>query len=246
MLNETELYISGLNIDIENVVIPFYENQKSYNVFFRGVFDKYGHINLKTILSTNLICEIKIQSKLAPLLTDVIKKMYNIEFQTEQNFIYLEGYIAIDFLKIIYDASDPRLRNEDKYNRYIKWLIGSSEVSKCRFEKTDDAAVIPLKYRSSNIGYNITLIKEIQKVGCNTIVYDTCIKITLDFGYYISIIPGKKLIFNGYILRNSTCIDSGTLKIVLTKIDKTLPNLILPYECCQIIIQKRVYNDIEI
>jgi len=52
---------------------------------------------------------------------------------------------------------------------------------------------------------------------------------------------------SGYMFTNSIIDPSYTssLKIVLTKIDESLPDLKLPFKCCQIIMEKAIHYEME-
>ena len=79
----------------------------------------------------------------------------------------------------------------------------------------------------------------------NTILYDTGIKISLDFGYYAEIAPRSSLSKSGYMLANSIGIIentyTGNLFIALTKTDPNMPDLVLPFKCCQLIFKPQVF-----
>jgi dUTPase len=54
---------------------------------------------------------------------------------------------------------------------------------------------------------------------------------------------------SGYIFTNSiSIIDpsyTSSLKIVLTKIDESLPDLELPFKCCKLLIDKSIHYEME-
>ena len=65
------------------------------------------------------------------------------------------------------------------------------------------------------------------------------------FGFYTKIVPRSSITKSGYILTNSVGIIDGTyrdtLKICLTKINNDMPDLILPFKCCQLIIEPHIH-----
>ena len=66
-MSEHEIYNYGCNILLKEgkeFVFPTYSNNKEYNIFFRGLFDKFGNINKRTILNEDLNCEINIYIEL--------------------------------------------------------------------------------------------------------------------------------------------------------------------------------------
>jgi dUTPase len=54
----------------------------------------------------------------------------------------------------------------------------------CQVYKDDINAIIPSKANFTDVGYDLTIIKKVKNLTKNTILYDTGIKIALDFGYY--------------------------------------------------------------
>lgn len=115
----------------------------------------------------------------------------------------------------------------------------------CDYFKDDKDAVIPYKSRESDAGYDLTIIKKVKNIGSKSAMYDTGIKLLIDDGYYGEIVPRSSIINSGYMLSNSIgIIDpayTGTLKIVLTKIDESLPDLVLPFRCAQILFKKVIH-----
>ena len=113
------------------------------------------------------------------------------------------------------------------------------------FKKHYPNAIIPKKAGINEVGYDLTLIKHVKIFGKNTIMYDTGISVEPPNGYYTEIVPRSSLVKTGYIMTNSIGIIDptyrGTLKICVTRIDDTLPELILPCKKFQLIIRK-MYN----
>jgi len=265
-MSEYEIYNYGYNIllkEEKEFVFPRYSNNKTYNIFFRGLFDKFGNINKRTILNEDLNCEINIcielNESLKTFLQDFInylEDLYNITCETNINsksivskvYINFKNYSAINFLNKIYDSSDARYYNYENYTRYINWLINTEKlIPICSFYKTIDEAVTPFKKNVNEIGYNLTIIKLIKKIGHKTYFYDTGIVIIPKFGYYIKTIPKINLIENGYMLINSFVENNNkeSVKIVLTKIEESFPDISLPFCCTQIIIEKHVYYTLD-
>ena len=111
-----------------------------------------------------------------------------------------------------------------------------------RFKKHNLNAVIPTKARKFDVGYDLTAIRLHKILGTKTYMYDTGISITPPNGYYTEIVPRSSIVKTGYVFSNSVgVIDPlyrGTLKICLTKIDESMPDLKLPFRKCQLIIRK--------
>lgn len=121
---------------------------------------------------------------------------------------------------------------------------------------TNPQAVFPTKAHENDVGYDLTLIAKDSKISEMTTMFDTgvCILppddvITYDRDedrYYVEIVPRSSLAKSGYILTNSVGIIDpeyqGTLKVVLTKIDSSMPDLTLPFKGVQLII-RRLYSE---
>lgn len=246
--NESLMYNLGLNIHLKTL------EQQCLNItnltsFIRGIFDTHGEIVKKTIIEQNLICMLNIKFPINKILLDFIKGFNNIEhtFETNSNIITMT-YInsnALDFLSKIYDNSDARYRNSDNYNTYIKYIGFNNVIPTCKFFKTSKDAILPSKDRASDSGYDLTAINISKKIGSKTVMLDTGIIVEAPFGYYTEIIPRSSIVKSGYILSNSIgIIDNGfkgSLKICLTKIDDNLPDLTLPFKCCQLIIRRHIH-----
>ena len=84
-------------------------------------------------------------------------------------------------------------------------------------------AIIPSKAGPNEVGYDLTAISFVKKLGLNTFMYDTGISVEPPEGYYTEIVPRSSISKTGFVLSNSVgVIDPtyrGTLKIVLTDVD---------------------------
>lgn len=164
--------------------------------------------------------------------------------------ITLKEYEAMNFLYNLYKDSDY-IRNEKLYKIYVSNFLQSKNPL-LSFYIEDENALVPSKVRASDIGWDLTIIKKVKTYSNKIAMYDTGIKVIPEFGYYTEIVPRSSLSKTGYMLANSIGIIDpeyrGTLKIVLTKIDDSLPDIVLPFKCAQLIIRKMEhsrYNIIE-
>ena len=107
------------------------------------------------------------------------------------------------------------------------------------FIKVHENAILPSK-KSSDIGYNITLINLTEQIGKCIYIYDTGIKVIPEFCYYYKIITKNELLRSGYVVISTEIknTENETLKITLQKIDETLPEITLPFTCCQLLFNK--------
>jgi dUTP pyrophosphatase len=149
----------------------------------------------------------------------------------------------IDLLGMLYSNCDCPY-----YNNYIYTYNNrdGNSIPSIKVFKECDEAVIPSKARYSDAGYDLTIIKEYKRLTSNTIIYDTGIKLEIPNGYYVEIVPRSSISKSGYILANNVgIIDQGyrgNLYIALAKINDEMPDLTLPYKCCQMIVKKQVYS----
>ena len=97
----------------------------------------------------------------------------------------------------------------------------------------------------SDAGYDLTIISIYKSFSSKTKLYDTGIKLDIPNGYYVEIVPRSSISKSGYILSNNIgIIDQGykgNLYVALTKIDDEMPDLTLPFKCCQLLIKKQIY-----
>lgn len=265
---ERGIYFQGYYI-IENnssdtFNIPSFDDKYKYDIFFRGFFDRYGFVSSMNLLNNSLFCDISnknaiFDSNQITMFSQLIYKMfliYKIETDstvTSNTDVRFSGVNAFDLLTQLYKNSDARYRCESNYKEYLNWAtfgLGFSQIPRCQIVKADDDAVIPFKARASDVGYDLTIIKISKRLGDRTVMYDTGIKVQPDFGYYTKIVPRSSLVKSGYMLSNSIgIIDgsyTGTLRIVLTKVDDSMPDLKLPFTCCQLIIDRAIHYELEL
>ncbi len=247
-----------LYLDISKYIeinkLPNLENTNLIWSILRGYFDKNGYIKDNNI--KNPKCIIKSNSnEFLISISEYSKIIYN---KLTHNEIIFTGTNSIDLLGKIYNNITNKIYREDKYNKYMKlinWKYilrnNSYILDICKIYKTDINAIIPSKTNITDVGYDLTIIKEVKKLNENTILYDTGLKINIDYGYYTEIVPRSSLSKSGYILTNSIGIIEktylGNLYIALTKIEKNADELKLPYRCCQLIIRPQIHiNMIEV
>lgn len=246
--SESYYYNMGLNFKLGQ------KEPEEINIhFIRGLFEINGNISNRENDNSALVCTIDL---LHPQLQNFFSrslKIIDILF-TEENIFknkIIFSHDALDFLSKIYDNSGKTCRDENNYNMYVKWAtVGLfNKIPNCKFVKTDKDAVSPKKERSSDVGYDLTIIKKYKNITSKTILYDTGIAVTPDFGYYTKIVPRSSLIKSGYMLTNSVGIIDGSYKgnllICLTKIDDELPEIKLPFRCCQLIIDRSMHYTME-
>jgi dUTP pyrophosphatase len=246
LYSEMDIYNIGLNYKIN--YDQAFKNEKEWCIFVRGIFDKIGSITSKTFLNSQLICSLDFKNYKKEDIENILNKtINNLKYEINENFINIYDYNAFDFLSKIYDNSDARYRNEELYKKYIKWATFGldNKIPECKFLKVEENAILPSKERASDVGLDLTIISKVKDISKKTAMYDTGIIVAPDFGYYTKIVPRSSIIKSGYMLTNSMgIIDNtyrGSLKICLTKIDDSLPDLTLPFKCCQLIIDRSIH-----
>ena len=239
---------------LENIPEEYKNDLKLFNYFVLGFFESYGNIKFGNVLNIQVECIINASEK-KNIIKD-IRDLYKIKpssFNHNAGIITFLNVNAMDFLHEIYSKSDARFRDNNMYKKYLELMTYSSSnqiiIPFCKFIKSNDDAVVPYKHRASDIGYDLTIIKKVKDISSKTVMYDTFIRVQPCFGYYTKIVPRSSLSKSGYMLANSIgIIDpsyTASLKIVLTKIDDSLPDLKLPFTCCQLIIDKAIHFEME-
>ncbi len=257
-LNKKQTYEYAKQILIQNDINFSFDNLEYKNIFVLVMLTTYGYIknftvylNLPEFLGDNNIDKI-IEYINLPYYSKYIETIYSIPLPIVKCVVLeYKGHNQIDFLSNLFDNMkddeiDILLKTSEIYEDY-KYLFKI-----CKFCKTDEKAVIPTKVRASDAGYDLTIIKEVKKFGENTTLYSTGIKIEAPFGYYTQIVPRSSISKSGYILSNSIgIIDSGyngELLICLTRVDKSIPELTLPFKCAQLLLlphQHFIMNEIK-
>jgi len=143
-----------------------------------------------------------------------------------------------------YNAHDQTI---NKFYKKASLYFQNDSIPVVKYILQDKDAVAPTK-NIEDVGYDLTIIKEYQKISNNTSIYDTCVSFQLPLGWFGSVHLRSSASKTGYIMSNCTgIIDpgyTGTVKVALTKIDHELPNLKLPLRIAQIIICPYVNTDL--
>jgi len=237
----------GYNIFYRQTVIADGYNMTIFkNHFMRGMFDMKGSFEglYKSVTIPNY----------PQNLIDCAKEW---KFTYEKGALTFSGINAIDFLSGIYQESDLHIYSS-KYKTYCSWVdFYNTEVNKsysngnfkALWKKNDSNALAPRKNRFSDSGYDLAVIKKDKQLTSTTALYDTGISIKPPIGYYIDVVPRSSISKSGYMIANSTgIIDasySGSIKIALTKIDNTCPDIVFPCYIAQMIVRKFIHVDFE-
>jgi dUTP pyrophosphatase len=243
--NNLENDITNLNY-IDHISI-INNNKNCANSYIRALFEYYGSISHYNDVYSYISY---LNKELLELINDIIGIPSVID--KGENLFTLQ-YIdvnSIDFLGKIYTYTN-NLYDEYFYSNYLNTLNSTISLPEIKVLKTNENAVIPSKNRMSDAGYDLTIISLSKSFSSKTKLYDTGIKLDIPNGYYVEIVPRSSLSKSGYMLSNSVgIIDQGykgNLYVALTKIDSEMPDLVLPFKCCQLLLKKQIYaNFIEV
>lgn len=235
--------------------LPKIENGLTW-AFIRGCFDSSGTINDYV---TNTIPECSMVFGMEVVLGSGIDAFCNIprdiglNNDSQKEFtLKFSGTNCMDFLDKMYKNSTNQDRLEHNYVKFVNWSMkgthNNSELPHCYVYKSDENAVLPSKEKASDVGYDLTIIKESKKWHNNITLYDTGIKIKMQHGYYAEVVPRSSLSKSGYMLANSVgIIDpsySGNILVALIKVDDSAPDIVLPFRCCQLLFKHQINVDI--
>jgi deoxyuridine 5'-triphosphate nucleotidohydrolase len=162
--------------------------------------------------------------------------------KTTKPVLIFKGTNAIDFLGKLYN--NARIFWAKRRSQYFDLLsCDTRRVPHIHFTKTLDNAVVPSKAHGSDVGYDLTIVAEHKKVNSVTTMYDTGIRVRIDHGWYVEVVPRSSIVKSGYMLTNNMGIIDpsyqGNIYVALTKVDPEAPPIELPYRGFQIIIRRQ-------
>lgn len=240
-----------------NIILPI--NDSNYLKNINYVYNKYPLLILyfrKIESADNILID-----RIIKLFTNELQISYEIENKTKiynkikyHCLIKLENYNVLNFLSNIYPSDiDKNEIDEYTYSLYLnlsnyRYINYDNEndtlqyfIPKCKIKLIHPAAITPTKKYASDIGYSVSIIKLYKMISDNIFIYDTGIEITPQYGFYYKLEPTELLATHGYILGTSITNNqkkNQTLLITLIKIDKDLPDIKLPYNCCILLIKE--------
>ena len=232
-----EIFDLGLNeVDIPSDKLP----DRIYIQYIQGLFKKKGKI-------TKYICSIKSKNKkLLQKIANVIDIPYEEHTNDDLNeySIFYTKNNAMDFIDKLY----PGITFYSHFDSNPLFNMGEY-VPICNVVKTRNDAITPFKNRSSDVGYDLTIIDIKKKISDKCTLYTTGIIVEIESDWYTEIVPRSSLIKSGYMMANSIGIIESTYKgelmIALTKVDKDAPDIELPYRGFQLIIRKQYHMRIK-
>lgn len=107
--------------------------------------------------------------------------------------------------------------------------------------RKDRRSVLPQKAGGGEVGYDIYMIEKVKELDADTVMYDTGIVVKPPAGYFVEIVARSSIVKTGWMLANGIgVIDPtyrDTLKIVLKRVSKDTPEVMLPSRICQLVIR---------
>jgi dUTP pyrophosphatase len=205
-------------------------DEKTFWSITRGKFDRRGIID-----PNDKCCRLIINSAFFK------QPYFKIKYEMPEPLLFIfKGSNAIDFLSKLYDTNE--MKDEGKYKMYVNFVGYEDTVPNCKISLKNEKAIFPSKNNASDEGYDLWLVDEDKKISSMTMRYETYVAIEPPRGYHIRILPRSSLSNSGYMLSNSIgLIDQsyrGTLKVCLTKIDPSMPDITLPCKCVQFVLEK--------
>lgn len=236
--------------DIDFVSLSHYNSKYSdittqfQTTFLRGLFDNsensFDLIYPKSVVTSHNIDFLQQIKSIIKIPSHIIAKeyYYSLEFL---------GYNALDFCHVIYQNKQD-LYNKYQFNHYLLLCTFTNLSDDCtpfnihshsfKYTMNLPEAEPPFKERASDSGYDLTLVKELKRVG-NVVFYDTGISVQPPFGMYFDLIGRSSISKSGYILANNMgIIDrsyTGNIIVPLIKINQDVSDLELPKRLVQII-----------
>ncbi len=245
---ETDLAAAGLPVDrawrLPDLPDPL------RHAFVRGLFDVRGHVADRSE-TARLSCSLTTRSGLTEALT---AHYAGAHFTNAGALVTLSWHDvnALDTLGSLYDSA--KLFRKSRRRAYLAWAsafpVPHHPAAELGFQWTacHPGAVAPFKARVSDSGYDLTLIREVKRLG-NVVLYGSGIQVAPPDGWYFDVVPRSSIIKTGYIVANSVgVIDRsyrGEIMVPLIKIDPAAPELPLPARVAQMIPRPIVHLQVQ-
>jgi len=215
--------------------------------FVRGYFDHHGQISdpdvtpmCKMYGNVDMLTSIADFSAI-PAIRIGFHGAANSDQKRPKPVLLFKGTNAIDLLGRMYDKA--RIFWAKRRSQYFDLLSADiKRVPHVYFTKTLPNTVVPTKAHPSDVGYDLTIVAEHKKVNSVTTMYDTGLKVRVENGWYIEVVPRSSIIKSGYMLTNGQGIIDpsyqGNILVALTKVDPDAVPIELPYRGFQVILRR--------
>lgn len=218
--------------------VPQMKDEDLMWAFYRGFFESRGTIDASNPKHPKCVLEKEYRSialRMAESSGIVCE-----ESKFDGSIIF-EDVNAVDLLSKMYDGS-PKIGKSEKHSTYLNLVC---HLPTCLFSKAIPEAVTPTKRFSSDEGYDLTLVSVDKIISEKITRYETGVRVIPELGWHVELLPRSSLSSSGYMLANSVgLIDQsyrGTLKVVLIKVDSSLPDLVLPFKAVQMVLRKSIH-----
>jgi dUTP pyrophosphatase len=150
------------------------------------------------------------------------------------------------FLFSLYDRETVE-RSEHFYQKFLSLISGGSQNFPVVFEyQLEEGAIPPFKKHASDTGWDLHLIKLVEKKG-NLYLFDTGVRVSPPKGYYFDLVPRSSIYKSGFIMANSVGIIDmsyrGTVKAPLIKVVPDAKDPELPWRAVQLVLRKFHYAE---
>jgi deoxyuridine 5'-triphosphate nucleotidohydrolase len=214
--------------------------------YVNGVYDRYGESAWEVDQPVCTLPDI-------PPVGGVVCKRLGVPADRKGNKLTIAGSNCIDFLGKMYAArgrnSACMILKRDAYIRCLSTYEPSMfTLPLCKVHVMDKGAVVPSKAQPSDVGYDLTVIREHKRLLGNVVLYDTGISLKVHHGFYAEVVPRSSLVKSGYMLANSVgIIDpsyTGNILVALVKVCDDAPEIKLPFRCCQLVFRRQVHVEV--
>jgi dUTP pyrophosphatase len=155
---------------------------------------------------------------------------------TEEGF-FVVGEKAQLLIHTFYDEETEE-RSEFFFEKFLSVLAGQKWDRKFFRFSVEDGAIPPFKKRISDSGWDLHLVKLVERDG-NLFLFDTGVRVSPPPGFYFDLVPRSSIYKSGFVLANSVGIIDmtyrGTIKVPLIKVDPLKPEPELPWRAVQLI-----------
>lgn len=227
--------------------------------YIRGYFDVNGNIT-KSLLNPTVSLKTNDRE-----FSTVVQDTITVPCIVTDKGLEYNGINVVEFLHMLY--KDARYINfNHKYAAYRSLLYCwepsfvthtymlnalscfqyRGEGMAFKFTKTLENAVSPQKAHITDTGYDLCIVEKVKEEN-GMILYDTGIAVQPPMGYYFELVGRSSISKTGYIVANSIgIIDAsytGSLKVALIKINKDVPDIVLPARIVQLIPRQLFHLD---
>jgi len=245
---ESDLAAAGLPVDRAWQLPELPEPLR--NAFVRGLFDVRGHLP-EPSEAAELSCALTTRSGLREALTTHYAGA-SVANTGALVTLSWRGVNALDTLGSLYETAT--LFRKSHRRSYWAWASAfpprHEDESELRIQWTacQPGAVAPFKARVSDSGYDLTLIREVKRIG-SVVLYGSGIQVVPPAGWYLDVVPRSSIIKTGYIVANSVgVIDRsyrGEIMVPLIKLDPAASELALPARVAQMIPRPIVHFSVQ-